>query len=320
MNRSTARRVFIASLLSGLLLISPPAPSGGVLWDLGVAFGYLCVVLCVCLYIFPVRGDGLPHARLLGMSQHRLLGWCVLATGVMHAASFLLVQPLVVRYLLPSAPLYMWCGIVALVLAGILVQTGLSARSALRRSGAMGRASVHVILAALMVLILFAHLIGSAQLICGMVKTGSVLMLLALPLGWFALRARNFSAQHSQLRRASHLLTTTAVLVVPSPLVEHYLLEPASRPDVITIDFPHKSHTAVACVECHHNFVDRTGMGACIECHRSGRHDLGRSSEATFHAFCRDCHAQRAVAGAAHGPTRGCSQCHEAPMSPGELR
>jgi hypothetical protein len=310
MSRATARRVVIASLLSGVLLISPPAVSGGVLWDLGVAFGYLCVVLCVCLYIFPVRGDGLPHARLLGLSQHRLIGWCLLAAALIHAVVLIVVQPLVARYLLPSTPVYMWCGIAALVLAAVLVQTGLSARSALRRSGSMGQASVHIILAALMTLTLSAHLIGSAQLTSGTVKTICVLMLVALPMGWFAMRARSFRPYHTQLRRVSHLLTMAALLFVPSPLVKHYLLEAPSRPDAIPVNFPHESHIQVTCVECHHNFVDRTGVTACIECHRSGRHDLGRSSESTFHTFCRDCHAQLAVEGAPHGPTRSCSDCH----------
>ncbi|MFL6604943.1 MAG: cytochrome c3 family protein [Steroidobacteraceae bacterium] len=312
MTRGTARRIAIASLLSGVLLISPPAVSGGLLWDLGIACGYLCVVLCVCLYIFPVRGDGLPHARLLGLSQHRLIGWCLLAGAVIHTVVLIAVQPLVGRYLLPSTPLYIWCGIAALVLGGVLVQTGLSARSALRRSGSRSQATVHIIVAALMILTLCAHVVGSAQLTSGKVKTVSVLLLLALPLGWFAMRARSFRQPHGEPRRVTHLLTMAAVLFVPSPLVRHYLLEPPSRPAAIPVNFPHESHTQVTCVECHHNFVDRTGMTACIECHRSGRHDLGRSSESTFHTFCRACHARRAVEGASHGPTRSCSDCHRA--------
>ncbi len=163
-----------------------------------------------------------------------------------------------------------------------------------------------------MILTVSAHLIGSAQLTSGKIKTVCVLLLLSLPLGWFAVRARSIRPHHNQLRRTSQGLTMAAVLFVPSPLVKHCLLEPTSRPDVIPVNLPHEKHMMVNCVECHHNFIDRTGMTACIECHRSGRHDLRRSSESTFHIFCRNCHMQRAVEGAPHGPTRSCSDCHEA--------
>jgi hypothetical protein len=37
---------------------------------------------------------------------------------------------------------------------------------------------------------------------------------------------------------------------------------------------------------------------------------LTLSSEATFHVFCRDCHARLALDGLKHGPTRRCSECH----------
>jgi hypothetical protein len=307
--------VGFALILGGVLLLSPPAVSGGVLWDLGIACGYVGAVLCICLYVFPVRGDGLPHARLLGMSQHRLIGWCVLAAVVIHVLVLVLAQPQVGRYLLPSAPLYMWCGVAALILAGVLVQTGLSARSAMRHSGSMGRASAHTLLAALMILVLCAHLIGSGQLISGQAKAVAVLLLFALPLGWFALRVRSSRLAHSQLRRTGHLATMVAVALLPSPLAKHVLLEPARRPAPMPVNFPHERHISVSCIECHHNFVDHTGTLPCIECHRSGRPDLGRSIESTFHTFCRDCHAQLAAERVSHGPTRGCLECHHGTRS-----
>ncbi|MFZ8442036.1 hypothetical protein ACO1ML_13685, partial [Staphylococcus aureus] len=92
-------RVGTALLLCALLLLSPLAYSGGIAWDIGVACGYVCVVLMVCLYIFPVRGDGLPHARLLGLSQHRILGWCLLIAAILHIVVLLVAQPLSSRYL-----------------------------------------------------------------------------------------------------------------------------------------------------------------------------------------------------------------------------
>jgi hypothetical protein len=296
-------------------VLSPPAVSGGVLWDVGIACGYVAAVLCICLYIFPVRGDGLPHARLLGMSQHRLIGWCVLVAAGIHLVVLVGSQPQVGRYLLPSAPWYMWGGVTAIILAGVLVQTGLSARSAMRQSGSMGHASAHTLLAALMTFVLCAHLLGSGQLIAGQPKVVAILLLFALPLGWFALRRRSLRLAHGQLRRGSHLATLLTIAVLPSPMGKHVLMEPAWRPDPIPLNFPHERHLSVSCVACHHNFVDHTGKTACVECHRSGRPDLGRSSEATFHAFCRDCHAQLAAERTSHGPTRGCLECHHGTRS-----
>ena len=255
MSRGTIRRMAIALMVGGVLLVTYPAVSGGMLWDLGATCGYICLISFVCLYVFPVRGDGLPHARLLGLSQHKSLGWCVLATAIAHVAVVLLAEPQSTRYLLPSAPLFMWCGIGALLMLVALVITGLSARAQMRRrpaatvaaprsddlatsrganSGAGGvvasraadtsrvaavspatprdgsqaaasggphaaawsagtagtRATVHIVLAAVLVLMASAHIVGSSQLLSGPLKLVVVLLMLALPLGWYALRPR----------------------------------------------------------------------------------------------------------------------------------
>ena len=316
MARGTAYRIALALLLGTALLVAPPAVSGGVSWDIGVGFGYVCAVLLVCLYLFPVRGDGLPHARLLGLSQHKVVGWCALAATLLHVAVLLIAQPLTGRYLLPSAPTFMWCGIVGAILAAVLVQTGLSGRSAMRRSGSITVASSHIVLTGVMVFLVCIHIVGSGQLVTGLVKTTAVLVLLGLPLAWFALRRRASPQKHGGPRRSTHLVAVAAIALIPSPVARHYLLEPTSRPDVIAVNLPHEKHTSVNCVVCHHNYVDHTGTGACIDCHRSGRADLTRSSEATFHTFCRDCHSQLAVQASPHGPTRACRECHHVAVMP----
>jgi hypothetical protein len=89
----------------------------------------------VLLYTYPLRGDGLPHARLLRLSQHRVIGRATLGAVLAHVAVQLGSQPRVGRYLLPSAPLFMWCGVAAMVLVAVLVAPGLAARSAARRPG-----------------------------------------------------------------------------------------------------------------------------------------------------------------------------------------
>jgi hypothetical protein len=313
MSRGTIRRIAIALMVGGVLLVTYPAVSGGVLWDLGAACGYICVILFACLYAFPVRGDGLPHARLLGLSQHKSLGWCVLGTAIAHVAILLLAEPLSTRYLLPSAPLFMWCGIVSLLVSVALVITGLSARAQMRRSPAASRAALHVVLASLAMTTACAHIVGSSQLLSGAFKLAVVLLLVALPLGWYALRPR---LRRSLARPASHLAAVALVALMPAPMSKQLLLEPVLRPSPIAVSFPHDRHTSVNCVTCHHNYVDHTGTTACIECHRNAntvapRADLAHSSESTFHTFCRDCHTQLALDSEKHGPTRSCSACHQ---------
>lgn len=327
-NRTNTRRIAIALALGSALLAGYPAVSGGLLWDLGAACGYVCLILSVCLYIFPVRGDGLPHARLLGLSQHKFIGWSLLIAAGAHVAAVLLAEPLSSRYLLPAAPVFMWCGIVALLSIVASVITGLSARSQMRRShatpgtggvgsptsAAYSRATVHIVLAAVLMLTACAHVVGSAQLLGGVVKTVVVLLLLSLPLGWYALRPRGTrqpAPARVAARRASHLAAVGLIALLPATTAKQFLLEPVTKPAVIAVNFPHDLHTSVSCVTCHHNYVDHTGTTACIECHRSSRTDLGRSSEQTFHTFCRDCHAQLALDRHKHGPTRSCAACHQ---------
>ncbi len=308
MAASTYRRLVVALLLSGLLLASPPAASGSVIWDIGIVSGYVCVVLAIFLYVYPLRGDGLPHSRLLGLSQHRRIGWWMLAAALTHVAVLLAAQPSTGRYLLPSAPIFMWFGVAALLSAATLVQTGLSTRATMRRSESpVQSATVHIVLAAVMVFALCAHVMGSGQWISGVSKTTAFFLLLGLPLAWFAWRPR---VSQNRGRHVSHICAVLLIPLLPSPLASRLLLQPAARPSSITVNFPHDSHTSVNCITCHHNFVDRTGVTGCVDCHRSQRADLPSSSEALFHSFCRGCHTRLALEGVRHGPTRACSACH----------
>jgi len=314
MSRANTRRIAIALSLGGALLVSHPAVSGGLLWDLGAACGYLCLILLLCLYVFPVRGDGLPHGRLMALSGHRSIGWCVLAAALAHVVVLLAVEPQSARYLLPSAPLFMWCGVVALLSVAALVITGLSARAQMRRAHEtrtlrVELSTLHIVLAALLMLTTCAHTIGSSQLLSSRSKTGIVLLLLCLPLGWYAVRRR--PTPRSIARPASHIAAVGIIVLLPTSTSRQLLLEPAAPPNIIAVNFPHDSHISVSCVTCHHNYVDHTGTTACIECHRSTRTDLVHSSESTFHTFCRDCHTQLALDSQKQGPTRSCSGCHQ---------
>src|SRR3984957_20416579 len=105
--------------------MSPLPASGGIIWNIGAGAGYASLIFAFALYVFPLRGDGIAHRRLFALSQHRRIGWIALYLGVLHAAMVLFAQPLAGYYLLPSAPLYMLCGVAALIALAVLVATGI---------------------------------------------------------------------------------------------------------------------------------------------------------------------------------------------------
>lgn len=330
---SLLRRVGVACVLATALLLFPLPASGGISWDAGIALGYAALVVAATLYLYPLRGEGLPHKRLFTLSQHRRLGWIALTLGLLHTAILLISQPLVGRYLLPSAPVYMLLGLTALIALAILVATGLAARSALRKASARSGTSTaptsvttHAILAALLLVLTAAHILGSRQLTDSPAKAATVCLLLALPLLWAALRVitrgrRPSSDEAPQRTRATATLklfptllpssvAAALLFLLPIPTATPHLLQQAVQPAVLPITFPHEKHTTVGCVACHHNFIDKTGVGSCLECHRTPSPDVTQSAEATFHTFCRSCHTALAETTGKHGPTRACSACH----------
>jgi len=321
-----ARRVGMAcALLIGLLLWPLPA-SGGHGWDIGIAAGYAGLVFAVTLYLYPLRGEGLPHRRLFTLSQHRRLGWIALTLSLAHTAALLIVQPQVGRYLLPSAPVYMLFGTIALIALATLVATGLSARKALHKAVPRGAASIrptpwtvptHAILAGLLLAGLGIHIVGSGQLADRPGKIITLCLLLALPLIWAALWRKGPSHRGRLSTRVPSLLAAATLFLLPLPIATSRLIEPVARPARLAVSFPHEKHTTVGCVLCHHNFTDKTGAGSCLDCHRSTtRTDLTASAEATFHAFCRGCHTRLAENRDKGGPTRACATCHATPGQP----
>jgi hypothetical protein len=314
------RRVAVACALAAALLMTPLPASAGIVWNIGAGVGYASLVFAFALYVFPLRGDGIAHRRLFALSQHRRIGWVALYLAGLHAAILLVAQPLTGHYLLPSAPLYMLCGIAALIALAVLVATGISARSTLRRAASAGAktprsplASVatHAVLAALLLGVLGAHIIGSGQLIDRPVKAIACCVLLALALLFYAWRPRSTPIRARLFSTALPSGIALAALVfLPTPIGSVRLLQTASSPSPLHAFFPHEKHRTVNCIACHHNFVDKTGAGSCFDCHRSTRTDLPQGPEATFHVFCRDCHRNLAIERNKHGPVRECSGCH----------
>jgi Class III cytochrome C family len=312
---SHLRRAGIACALAAALLLSPLPASGGLIWNIGAAIGYGSLVFAVALYLYPLRGEGIAHRRLFTVSQHRRIGWIALYLAGLHTAILLVAQPLTGHYLLPSAPLYMLCGLAALIALAVLVATGISARSILRHAatsrGSTFSVATHAVLAALLLGLLCAHIIGSGQLVDRPIKAITCCVLLALALLWSAWRPRSTRVPTRLLSAVIPSgITLVALLLLPTPIGGLRLLRTATIPSSLRAYFPHENHRTVGCITCHHNFVDRTGAGSCFDCHRGTRPDLPQAAEATFHEFCRDCHSGLARERSKHGPVRECSGCH----------
>jgi hypothetical protein len=324
------RRAAGAGLILAGIILAPLPASGGALWDAAAIAGYMAVALTVVLFIYPLRRPGLPHIRLSSIGHHRQLGWAALGFAALHVVLLLASQPLTGRYLLASAPLYMLCGTVAFIALGALVATGLAARAAMRQAARSkpsrepakstakpsppGTAVTHSIIAAALLAVIGAHIVGSGQMDDTLGKILLTSIILVLVLGWSMVLPRWVGMRTRWLPVMLPAITSAILLLIlPAPTARSHLMEPAiTTPSPIPVRFPHEKHTAVNCLVCHHNLLDNTGSGNCIACHRSSRRDLRHSSEATFHVFCRSCHVLLATQGQRHGPTRACSECHTA--------
>jgi hypothetical protein len=291
--------------------------------------GYAALVVAVMLYLFPLRGEGLPHRRLFTLAQHKMLGWVALGLCLVHITILVIAQPLVWHYLWLSTPTYMAFGITALISLGVLVATGLSARSAHRNarfdptrdvsnsaaisSAPLASVSTHFVVAAVLLALIAGHILGSRQLLDKPAKGVTLCVLLGLPLIWTAFRRRRARWVRFYTTVLPTCVAVTALLILPVPIATPVLLASAVTPSVLPVNFPHDAHTTVSCVTCHHNFADSTGVtGGCLDCHHSDRGDLPQASEPLFHTFCRSCHVALAATTDKHGPTRGCAECHVA--------
>ena len=112
------------------------------------------------------------------------------------------------------------------------------------------------------------------------------------------------------------ILATTALVLLAVTFGSPF---PVKRPaignhwgsphELLPMTFAHKDHTDVACTECHHNYVDDTGLETCMLCHVTDER-VAHLLMTQFHELCMGCHVDTQLAGDAAGPTRSCIACH----------
>ena len=294
-------------------------------WEIAQALGLGAVAGCLVLCALAVR----PRAGAAGafpLRGHELLGWWVLAAAVLHVGLLLSADHQVIEHVKLTAPRYEYAGMLALFTllfltmpAGAAVRRRLWPRHRSFQAAHVGAACLLVVTLAMHVLTTERYIHGRAHVVAYTVLSAMVLLAL--------LRARTQPAhqpgrllgalvfgRYSRVVLAVVLGSLVALLALMRGGTALALREPfVRRSDPLDLAFPHDKHRAVNCVQCHHNFVDRTGQDSCISCHRSARAAIRVGAEARFHDFCLGCHRDPPTHLAGHGPVTGCDTCHPPP-------
>jgi predicted CXXCH cytochrome family protein len=299
-------------------------------WETAQTLGVLAAVCCLLLCLIAVR-PRVPWSRTLSLKRHELIGWIALAATVLHVGLLLAFDRRVFEHLKPTAPIYEWLGILALIL--LIALTALSLPTIRQRLYAQHRQFqlVHIGMTCALVAAIAVHILTTGRYFHGRMASAAYLLVSVLALGTLLrARARRESenrvpgfisslafGRHSRVVVALVILATLALLSLMIPGAALTLREPIlRRTAALAIDFPHDKHREVNCIQCHHNFNDRTGSDTCISCHRSRRSTILVGAEARFHDFCLGCHRDPPPRFEHHGPTTGCDTCHLPPGMP----
>jgi predicted CXXCH cytochrome family protein len=298
-------------------------------WESAQTLGVIAAACCLLLCLISVR-PRMPWSRTVSLKRHELIGWMALAGVLLHVGLLLVFDRRVFEHLKPTAPIYEWLGILALML--LLALTVLSLPAIRQRLYAQHRKFqlVHIGLTCVLVPAIAVHILTTARYFHGRMAAAYVLVSILVLSALLRARVRPESenrapgfvsslafGRHSRVVLVFVILATLALFSLMIPRAPLMLREPMlRRTTALAIDFPHDKHREVNCIECHHNFSDRTGGDTCVSCHRSSRSTIKIGAEARFHDFCLGCHRDPPAKFEHHGPTTGCETCHVPPGMP----
>ncbi len=150
---------------TALLLVVLPAFGGfvGIGWESAQWAGLAAAIACIILCGSPLRPRDSQPPTLLSLRLHALIGWAALIAVVVHIGGLLLADRTVIEYLKPTAPLYQFAGIAALLVLLVLVPVSVAgARRRLWKSH-RGFQAAHVVLACALCALIAVHVVVTAR-------------------------------------------------------------------------------------------------------------------------------------------------------------
>ena len=327
MRNADKRYVAVGAGLVVLALLPLWSRRVGIAWEIGSIAGLYAAIGALGLCAFPVRPRETTPPAPMPLEGHRDLGFAVIVLSLAHAGVLVAADHSVIDYLKPTLPVYQAAGILAFVVLLMLGAT--SPRGPRRRlwHSHRGFQAFHVVLSVAVVVLVTLHVIASSRYVHGWLAIGAYGAVTVAALGMLLLERKgagtNVGAhgivgraafgRHSTLVVGVTLAACAGVLVLlPRDVGIALLSTEIRRAKPLPLQFPHEKHTAVNCLACHHNYVDKTGIGACIDCHRNARGNIKMAIEPRFHSFCFGCHRDRGQPFREHGPVAGCKACHPA--------
>ncbi len=100
--------------------VAPPGISPA--WDWANGVGYLALAIYLLLFVYRGRAHRFPaYSGRFFANLHRDLGYIAMLLLAAHVGTLLLIEPLLLEHLKPTAPLHMLAGLLALILMLLLV-------------------------------------------------------------------------------------------------------------------------------------------------------------------------------------------------------
>jgi len=211
--------LLLGCLLAPLALIFMAAGLVNTLWDWANVMGYLFLALVLLLFVYRGRVRSFPRfSGRFFANLHRDMGYIAVLLLAGHVGLLLIIEPLLIDYLKPTAPLSILAGLIALVLMlALLVSSVPVLRRRLWPDYHLFRHVHRVMAVAILALVLF-HVVTSGFYLDSALKTGvlSVLVIAAFVSSVGGGRA-DFAVSAARFRdsaRYSQLITYSSVLVV----------------------------------------------------------------------------------------------------------
>ena len=155
---------FCLSVLAPILVVSVwPVPSAINLgWDWANLLGYLCLAICGFLFIYRSRARTFPaFSSRFFANLHRELGFIALGLLLAHVGILLLVEPLLLEYLNPTAPFHMLAGLMAFILMIMLATLSIPPIRRRMLSNYHVFRHLHAVLAVSVFILIAVHILGS---------------------------------------------------------------------------------------------------------------------------------------------------------------